>query len=75
MVIKILLYEVEVLKYSTFDYYNYYFNTLEETLKNYNKIASKEHIKVSMNKITDTDIINLKYKIMKGGKTIEKNEE
>ena len=64
-----------MLKYKTFDYYNYYFNTLEEALKNYNKIASKEHIKVSLNEINDTNIINLEYKIMKGGKTIEKNKE
>lgn len=75
MVIKILLYEIEVLKYSTFDYYNYYFNALEEALKNYNKIASKEYIKVSLNKISDAEITNIKYKIMKGGQTIGKNEE
>jgi hypothetical protein len=72
-VIRILLYEVEVLKYSTFQYYNYYFNTLEKALKNYNKLISKEHIKVSLNEINDTNIVNLKYKIMKGGQIIEKN--
>lgn len=73
--ISILLYEVEVLKYSTFQYYNYYFNTLEKAFKSYNEISNNYYMKVSINEINDTNIVNLKYKIMKGGQIIETNKE
>lgn len=51
---KNMLYEVELLKYKNFKYYNYYFNSKDDALTKYNKLIKKyqnKQVKVSLNEI------------------------
>ena len=67
-----MLYEVELLKYKTFKYCNFYFNTFDDALTKYNKLIKKyktKRVKVSLN------VISIENKTIKNLERWQNNED